>query len=1015
MSRILICIRDDGTGNQQTLMTRARMLRAALGNGWTVDMRPMHVDEIGTLAAFDCDAIVAVGYQPAEVAAFGVLAIPCVWDFGLIAEEDLSAWLESAPTRADLQKALVAVRSVCEMPPACALRIEDELTLGITPQSVDKAVSACLASVAVVLGAGLGNMIYGVGMVRWISEQVSAPVDLIIHDRFDQAVALFANASCLNAVYSGFDYIAGQHYKILVSSITAGGVRSLVSADKALWLEQDHSYNEEGRFLPEPQLNFLGLEKLFGSDPVLTADIPMPFLRDIHYTPPGKRVVGVAHGKKSGAWAKREWPHMESFVQRLVKKGWTVRSFGLPDEYVEGAEDHTHLSMRDCVYEIANCDYFVSHDGGMCHIAEGLGVPTIWLFGSTGSVKNGPVYAHSRTLNTMPDCGPCMYKADWLRCEVPICMSDLSVEQVLSTLDELHREISEQGYNPQPLVMDDALLRYEIQALYRPAQADARELAETERYIALPRSGPLRLRIAIGLLQSGDIAGFAAHVADISRMNPDNAMTRFLNGLVSQGYGYPVPVAQTAHSGAKPLTPECNAELIAELERLNLTPQVQRFFVETGLKYWLQEKSTEGALGFVNGLLNSVPFNQNFQRPLQRFAERLLVETENDLSLNVQFHKVPSLSRMRRILQSTPEELFHARAKRMAQELAEPEMDAERLLSETFAPYFNAAQTYRLEPLRLDLNGQTCEIPPHSTILMIVPHVKIKDSTIGSMSSLVVHHAERLAALGMRAVVVTTGFDDIPPGIEMRDSVSFMQAHRRWPGAYWDDVKSFFDPALTLAYAGIEQLLPLSPEFMRDTRPVAVHGLTDNMGFAIEFEADNPWGMTGPVPGSNYTSDSIDANTLSAHLVLPALRQANLTGQTLDILVILTEPGDFMPMTELAAALPSVNFTVVCGFVHRGIEKNLFCMSYRDLTADRIAEASCVMQFSTRPQTLLAVALDLIETGKTVIAPVDPETAPELARHVVAIKTPERLGDWTQAVTALARKLLANTEHVASA
>ena len=51
----------------------------------------------------------------------------------------------------------------------------------------------------------------------------------------------------------------------------------------------------------------------------------------------------------------REWPHVADLVAALKEAGWTVRSFGTPAEYVDGADNMTGIPMRSVIARAGRC------------------------------------------------------------------------------------------------------------------------------------------------------------------------------------------------------------------------------------------------------------------------------------------------------------------------------------------------------------------------------------------------------------------------------------------------------------------------------------------------------------------------------------------------------------------------------------------------------------------------------------------------------------------------------------
>jgi ADP-heptose:LPS heptosyltransferase len=82
------------------------------------------------------------------------------------------------------------------------------------------------------------------------------------------------------------------------------------------------------------------------------------------------------------------------------------------------------------------CSLFISNDTGAMHIAAAVGTPTIGLFGPETPGRYGPVGAHNVSLYRPLPCSPCVeiYKGEVRHCRNPICMGQISVEDVWSAI-----------------------------------------------------------------------------------------------------------------------------------------------------------------------------------------------------------------------------------------------------------------------------------------------------------------------------------------------------------------------------------------------------------------------------------------------------------------------------------------------------------------------------------------------------------------------------------------------------
>ena len=158
----------------------------------------------------------------------------------------------------------------------------------------------------------------------------------------------------------------------------------------------------------------------------------------------------------SMAWkgndAKR-WPY-ENFIRlatRHAATGAPVRFFVGPHEEREAARARDDLRgcddieivqqpLADAARRLAECEAFVGNDAGFSHLAAGLGVKTLALYGMTSEVRGAPIgQAIALRPSTCPACHDegsagfeCVRNIGY-RC----ITRDIEFDQVAATLDEL--------------------------------------------------------------------------------------------------------------------------------------------------------------------------------------------------------------------------------------------------------------------------------------------------------------------------------------------------------------------------------------------------------------------------------------------------------------------------------------------------------------------------------------------------------------------------------------------------
>lgn len=151
---------------------------------------------------------------------------------------------------------------------------------------------------------------------------------------------------------------------------------------------------------------------------------------------------------------KRRWAP-EKFAElaiRLNKElGASVLLFGGPDD-VDANETIRHIagdaiievktkSIMESVAIMNHTDVFVSNDSSLMHIAGGLGLKTVAIFGPTNETYVHPWKTDYRIIQTGIDCRPCFrYSTRPLKCfrtdpsEHYLCVRAIEVEEVFNAV-----------------------------------------------------------------------------------------------------------------------------------------------------------------------------------------------------------------------------------------------------------------------------------------------------------------------------------------------------------------------------------------------------------------------------------------------------------------------------------------------------------------------------------------------------------------------------------------------------
>ncbi|PNU18925.1 glycosyltransferase family 9 protein [Geothermobacter hydrogeniphilus] len=151
--------------------------------------------------------------------------------------------------------------------------------------------------------------------------------------------------------------------------------------------------------------------------------------------------------------AERRWggERFRELAAALAQQGRAVVVVGGPEDrevgdfIVEGLAEGLNLAGRTSLAGSAailqQAQLLVAGDSGVLHIAVGLGVPTVSLFGPGIAAKWAPRGARHRVINKQFDCSPCTRFGTTPPCPINgRCIADISVAEVLLAVQDLRAE-----------------------------------------------------------------------------------------------------------------------------------------------------------------------------------------------------------------------------------------------------------------------------------------------------------------------------------------------------------------------------------------------------------------------------------------------------------------------------------------------------------------------------------------------------------------------------------------------
>lgn len=296
--------------------------------------------------------------------------------------------------------------------------------------------------ILVVAGGGIGDILHVTPAIRNIAVRTGRRVDVLLAADSPGADFLVRNRQYVNAVWPGDD-VFQRHYRTVFVTHSAGPMRFAIAADRVC------SAHEWRRFRPgllnETLFNLEAAKQLLGV-PYEQEDAARHFVGDLaHRFPQQQLLVGIHTGSKPGRWLSKRWPYFGELIPRLIGAGVPVACFGLPDEYIEGAENRTGGDIEQMCRAMLDCSHFLSNDSGPMHIASALGIPTCALFAPTDPFTHLPLAGSTMALEIAKQCSPCEVKdhpyfaSGACRCIGEITVSE--VERAVLDLISSHRAL----------------------------------------------------------------------------------------------------------------------------------------------------------------------------------------------------------------------------------------------------------------------------------------------------------------------------------------------------------------------------------------------------------------------------------------------------------------------------------------------------------------------------------------------------------------------------------------------
>jgi lipopolysaccharide heptosyltransferase II len=311
---------------------------------------------------------------------------------------------------------------------------------------------------------GIGDAVLLLPAIHALTQAYPACRVDILAERRNAAVFLFASG--IRTVYrydslAEFSSVLRNRYDVVIDTEQWYRLSAVVARLVRAPVKIGYGTNERKRLFTHPVTyspddyeadSFLKLLHPLGISAPLAVlppfiQIPEPAVRmaaSLLEDVGGKLVVALFPGSsvREKCWGTDRFA---SLAARLIEKGAEVVVVGGREEVSAGEEmaregSGRNLAGKTSLVEtaaiIARADVLVSGDSGLLHIAAGLHVPTVSLFGPSSVDKWAPRGNGHRVVGKRLTCSPCSRYGTIPPCPHDVgCMADITVDEVVEVVE----------------------------------------------------------------------------------------------------------------------------------------------------------------------------------------------------------------------------------------------------------------------------------------------------------------------------------------------------------------------------------------------------------------------------------------------------------------------------------------------------------------------------------------------------------------------------------------------------
>ncbi|MDX8383549.1 MAG: lipopolysaccharide heptosyltransferase II [Ghiorsea sp.] len=151
------------------------------------------------------------------------------------------------------------------------------------------------------------------------------------------------------------------------------------------------------------------------------------------------KYICVAPGAQFGGAKRYPAAYYASVLAKLSEDGWDIVLLGTPAEQDIAIECMRNVSgkvwnatgqtsLRQALQLVSSCHLMLCNDSGLMHVAAGMGIATVCMFGATDPARTSPSGEKLKVLYQPASCSPCLQR----ECDVlgHPCMANIMPEMV---------------------------------------------------------------------------------------------------------------------------------------------------------------------------------------------------------------------------------------------------------------------------------------------------------------------------------------------------------------------------------------------------------------------------------------------------------------------------------------------------------------------------------------------------------------------------------------------------------